>query len=538
MENTEPAKRIYSGLWAWAVVAISSVAVAVRAAALGNGRGPVDDAFIAFRYAWNLAHEGGWFFNAPGEGVQAASTPLWVLVLSMFAPAFGPADVRVVPLITLLGAGLQLVAIALLLVTAARSLDRRGTLTIVAALFAVSPTLVDQSFNGMEASLATLILAVVFTARRWGTTWSLSLGLLGLTRPETVVTVMAPLFAVNVIVDWRGRAGSMLVWARSAAIAIAPGVLALVGIAWLRGWANPIPTTLATKNATYGLLCGGPPAWVDRLGSLSALAGMSMASAPIAVGVALALCVLGMILWAVRAGRGSRELWQWTAAWVANVLFQVAIIQYSFPWYSAVSGVTAIFAFALALPVSSSRNGVIAAVGVVTFLGGIDVYKARNFSSANLDVRQLPETVFTQNYIATGLAIRSLLGSKVNVMLEPAGAVGYFSNARIDDTPRLVSTRVTYPPTGGECWFDFAADDLMPDVIVLREQEIRTNRDFVCGFRTTLSCRGQPIPDGYERATKAPENFGPVAPLTILVRKRTHPVPPPATIDLCRRNDT
>lgn len=506
------------GTWPWLAIAIVIVALLVRVVSLGNGRGPVDDAFITFRYAWNLAHSGGWFFNYPGESTQAASSPLWVLLLSIFAPAFGPADVRVVPLLTLVGVGLQLVAVSVLLLAAARNSSRRWTFTFAGALFAISPTLVDQSFFGMESGLTTTILAVVFVARRWGTAWSLGLGLLGLTRPETVVTVMAPVLAVNVVGDLLERDPAPVRWARSIAIASAPGLLTLAGIAWLRDWATPIPTTLAAKNATYGLLCGFG-GLVDRLWFLGALSGVSMATAPVFVGVLLALGIVGLALRALHTGPGGRELVQWTVAWIANVFFQVVVIQTSFPWYWATAGVLALFVTASAIPVPSSRASALAVASLLGLLGGIDAYKSRHFSVANLDVRQLPTTLPVQNYIETGLAIRSLTGSSATVMAEPAGAVGFFSGARVADTIHLVSARVPYPPVGTVCWFDQAVDIVKPDVIVLREQEIQTNRCFICGYRMPLSCRGRPIPDGYARVVEPPVTFGPVSPLTILVKK-------------------
>src|SRR3954452_8190151 len=54
---------------------------AALAARLVTGPHPIDDAYITFRYARNLAEGLGLVYN-PGEWVLGTTTPLWALLLA------------------------------------------------------------------------------------------------------------------------------------------------------------------------------------------------------------------------------------------------------------------------------------------------------------------------------------------------------------------------------------------------------------------------------------------------------------------------
>jgi len=56
--------------------------------ALFLGRAINDDAFISFRYSWNLAHGAGLVYNA-GEAVEGFSNPLQVLLFTLLLPLAG-----------------------------------------------------------------------------------------------------------------------------------------------------------------------------------------------------------------------------------------------------------------------------------------------------------------------------------------------------------------------------------------------------------------------------------------------------------------
>jgi hypothetical protein len=143
----------------------------------------VDDAYITFRYARNLAAGAGFVYN-PGEPVLGTSTPLFTLLLAAAARC---------------GAGIPETAFALgilgdlLVITAVhRALHRSGLplaadiADIAGLLLAALPLYVFHSLSGMETSLYTglLALAVDAYARERMSLASLWLGLAAVTRPE------------------------------------------------------------------------------------------------------------------------------------------------------------------------------------------------------------------------------------------------------------------------------------------------------------------------------------------------------------------
>jgi hypothetical protein len=185
----------------------------------------VDDAYIVYRYAENLARGEGFVFN-PGERVEGVTCFLWTLALAPFAAA-GLALPRVAPLLT----GLAGLATLLLLPAVAARLDGRarsdaGDLA-APALLAVLPGFAIWSAGALEtvpyALLVTAALRLHLRERaRGGFAGSgIAMGLAALVRPE------APLLAAALALDRllaRGRDGRPH-WAAAA------GMLGLVLLA-------------------------------------------------------------------------------------------------------------------------------------------------------------------------------------------------------------------------------------------------------------------------------------------------------------------
>jgi hypothetical protein len=508
----------------FAVAAVVAAAVTVRTVFLGAGRVPFDDAFIALRYAWNLIHHGGWYFNFPGENVQGASSLLWVLILSPLALFLRSGDPLSFPFLMLSGALLQIGAVVLLMLSW-RSRRRFETLAL-AVLFAISPTLLDHAFGGMEVSLAAFFLALAYVSTPKSKLWCIALGLLAVTRPETSVTLVFLLVAIHVLPELKQRryreTASTALWV---AIPVAAVVALVVA---MRGWRSPIPTTLAAKNATYDLLLGNP-GLADRLLRTSALAGVAMSNVPLFVGPLLTILV-GIAAAVLVAKAASRNQVAWVAGWVATLALQVLVIKWSFPWYTTVGGTVALVVIASALSRFTGRRPLAMLAVVAIGLVGIDLYKARTFSPSTLAgaLEPLVGSGKRQDLSAdnqkVGVEIANL-GGKPHVLLEPAGIVGFVSGAIIDDSIGLISNRVPLSRDGKFCWFDQVVDRLQPDVIVLRQAEVLLNRDFINRYQTPLSCRGQPIPPGYFRLF--PDN-GPLAQSDRLVAlARRNPAPAP-----------
>lgn len=150
--------------------------------------GLIDDAFISFRYARNLAEGLGLVFN-PGERVEGYTNPLWVLILSALVRVGADPLVwsRIIGVIA--GAG------TLLLVhRAARRLrpDPPMLALVAPVLLACNRTVCVWSTQGLETSFFSfLCMAGLYlaggTAPHWSVMAGTALGLAALTRPEGIL---------------------------------------------------------------------------------------------------------------------------------------------------------------------------------------------------------------------------------------------------------------------------------------------------------------------------------------------------------------
>lgn len=172
--------------WALAL-ALAAVAVALRLwVALESGF-QVDDAWITYRYAENLAAGEGFVYN-PGERVYGTTTPLLTLLLA-------GADLAGVPL--------PAASLALALAATAAALGWLALLAaprigaawaaLVLGLLAVAPSHVVWSVSGMETALFVAFLAGAFLAYERGRWTLLGLAAAGafLTRIDAVVLLAA-----------------------------------------------------------------------------------------------------------------------------------------------------------------------------------------------------------------------------------------------------------------------------------------------------------------------------------------------------------
>jgi len=144
--------------------------------------GPVDDAFITFRYARNLAAGEGLGFN-PGERVEGYSSLSWTLLLAL-GDALGldlPDLSRVLGLA--LGAGTLLL---LLFASWARPPAR----LLTAGLLAVWLPGAYHFLNGLETALTAFLVTALVAVPRKGWVHHLAGALLVLTRPEGFLAVL------------------------------------------------------------------------------------------------------------------------------------------------------------------------------------------------------------------------------------------------------------------------------------------------------------------------------------------------------------
>ncbi len=291
-------------------VVLGAVALGVRVSA---GPLPVDDAYITFRYAANLAGGLGLVYNA-GERVLGSTTPLFALALAL-AARLTPATIPWVAL----GVSAMADAIAcFLLYRLGRRLHLARPLAGVTALFwALHPFSVRYAIGGMETSLATCLLLgcfALYLERR--DAWAAVLaGLAILTRPDAALAgalLLAALLIERRRIPWRQLwiiAGIVAPWALWAT--------------WFYG--SPLPhSVLAKSQMIYrvgaqdsarqilfelgGLWLNGPLGWGAQ--------GISMIPPIPWQRPLLALAVVNVAIWewgAAVAGRLSRRWWAFSA---------------------------------------------------------------------------------------------------------------------------------------------------------------------------------------------------------------------------------
>lgn len=182
-------------------LALAAVAVALRLGiALASGF-QVDDAWITYRYAENLAAGEGFVYN-PGERVYGTTTPLLTLLLAGAAAAGVPLPAASLALALAATAATLLALYALV----APRLGRPWAVLLL-GLVAVAPGHVVWSVSGMETALAVAFQAaavLAYARRRWTLLGLAGAGAL-LTRIDAVV-LLGALAATEVVVSAVGRA--------------------------------------------------------------------------------------------------------------------------------------------------------------------------------------------------------------------------------------------------------------------------------------------------------------------------------------------
>jgi len=236
----------------WLFVAgFTVVALAFR---LVPGPRTIDDAYITFRYARNLAQGLGFVYN-PVQTVLGTTTPLYTGLMAL-AWRLGLHDL---PSVALLLNAVADAATSVLLYWLAR---RLGSSRIVAAAlalaWAISPMSVTFAIGGMETSVVILFLVASFTAYVAGRS-RLSAALMALavlTRPDALIAAgllfadmgLRPLFA------WDGGPLAArlrrLPWAE---LAIFAGLLAPWVLFATLYFGSPLPQSVQAKVHAYQL---------------------------------------------------------------------------------------------------------------------------------------------------------------------------------------------------------------------------------------------------------------------------------------------
>ena len=243
----------------------------------------IDDAFITFRYARNLASGDGLVFNL-GERVEGATSLSWTLLLAAAETLRLPIE----------GAALVLgVAFAVLALREAYLLGRRLGASPAACLAAVALVAVHGRFwlvaaNGLEGGLFAFLVVLVVRktveeadARLIGAL----LGLLFLTRPESLTIL--PLVVGYQLLGTRAPGGRSATKRRAVVIATTALAIVVAVTIWrLSYYGALLPNSVAAKS----VLSAGPEAVLaNLLAGLSYTVRFEIAQAPLILGAAIAL---------------------------------------------------------------------------------------------------------------------------------------------------------------------------------------------------------------------------------------------------------
>lgn len=164
---------------------LSLIAVAVR---LLGGAHTIDDAYITFRYAENIASGQGFVYN-PGEHVLGTTTPLYALLLAGITKLLHAPLPSVGLVVASLADG---VTAALVYVQVAHVTKERIAATLAAVTFALVPASIFYAQSGMETSLFTCLLIMCCWRYLLGDSvgWAIAGALAVLTRPEALLLII------------------------------------------------------------------------------------------------------------------------------------------------------------------------------------------------------------------------------------------------------------------------------------------------------------------------------------------------------------
>ncbi len=177
-------------------LAIAIVAAVIIRLAIGYGS--IDDAFITFRYARNLADGLGFVYNA-GERVIGTTTPLWTMIMAgLYALGFHGLENGAF----FMSMACDIVTICLVYFCGTRIGLSQKAASLAALLFAICPLTVSHSVSGMETSLFTALLMAAFYCRLSRPKYMAVFAALAvLTRPEAALAVV--LIALSLANDQR-----------------------------------------------------------------------------------------------------------------------------------------------------------------------------------------------------------------------------------------------------------------------------------------------------------------------------------------------
>lgn len=420
----------------------------------------VEDSFITFRFARNLAAGHGLVYN-PGEHVMGFTSPLWTIWIALGIKLVHDP----VPWARFWAAAADVVT----LVLTAFALERyvsRASAWCFALFFAGWFYFSAVSTSGMENGvvLALVVLSAALTEKRHVLAGP-ALAALALSRPEGFAAALFLALGAS----WRDRL--------IAALLLAPALLSLHSY-----FGSIVPQSLIAKAQIYGT--PGPLAgrlWWEWLAPLT------LGRPPATMeGVHL---FLAAVVFAPSAVLGARTLWPLRSTWLGRA---TAVLLLIWLGYSALG--VPYFWWYLILPLAGVAT--LVAAGLPQILKGRALYVSLAVFLAGMWLGVLPlyrgrlqTEVQEFGGAADWLSAHVTPGQKI--MLEPIGIIGWSCPLRVVDEVGLVSPAVARRRMQGPGWFTDTVERETPDWLVVRKRELESSEGF--------AGRGSPFRTAAER---------------------------------------
>jgi len=463
------------------VAALPVVATALIGAAAWlwfalSTRTTLEDAYITFRYARNLARGLGFVYN-PGERVLGTTTPLLTLMLAALGRVFGPDRIPLISSILMPAFGL-----AAGLFTYA-SLASLGFSRIAAALglllFVLHPFVIRTSVGGMETPLVLFLMALGLycLARKRPVAATAAAALLAICRLDGIIWG-GILVAASLLSNYRrplrqasGFAAVVLPWVVFATLyfgSAIPNTMLAKGVV-RPGREQLLLDPLHFRRLSHWYLSGTGLSpdhtlfwiWVGLLAA--GVYAVIRAKRREAL-----LLPLFPLAYAVLMYLGRAPMYQWyLLPMLLCCLFLVGIGCWRLSSWATCPTVNRHWRAAVA--VCAIAIGVVGALGVTRDLPR-RIRRARDFQDNEWSLRR-----------GIGLWLNRNTPPNASIAMEAIGYQGYFAERRVIDmagivTPRVVQFKASTGSNGAlfrRVWTEFK-----PDYIVLRSFEVDENRHF------------------------------------------------------------
>jgi hypothetical protein len=431
-------------------------------ARLVSGPHPIDDAYITFRYARNLADGLGLVYNS-GEWVLGTTAPLWAVILGA-GYRLGLTDL---PWLATALSGVCDAASAALLVCLARRIGWQPLgAALVGLAWALNPMSIGFASGGMETSLFVLLAlgALTLAISRWNPGLAAAVcGVATLVRPEGALLAA-------VVLGW-----TLLVRRRQAPLAlVAAGVpIGVAGLALLARYGSPLPNSVAAKQVAY------LPAWpLENAAALLIQAGLPgwstylLAALPNAA-IGLLLAGVGLTTLVILGRRGVLDLQRQGVAWQPFAAFAMLYLTFYvvvglrgvrlFPWYLV--PIAPFYLLAAAAGLARLSRGFAfgwlgAAALVIWQVPAIDWWQPLMPAGQDLGREAL--------YLTVGHDLAASLPDGALIAAPEIGALGWASNLRVLDTVGLVSpAALPYYPLPAD---QFVTDSAIPARLITDRQ--------------------------------------------------------------------